>query len=187
MYNLEEIKKDLRMKLSDYRYNHSLSVALVCIELANIYNVDKDKAYVVGLVHDIAKEFSDEENIYYIEKYNLPRVDDEFKRIVHGEVGAAYLREKYNMDDEVCEAVRVHSIGSTDMTMLDKILFVADKIEPGKDYPGIEDERRVAKEDIDKALLLCLENNYKQLIGKGRRMHPISLEVLDNLKKANRV
>ena len=178
MYDIDLIKKDLEVLLSEKRYKHCLSVAAVSMELANIYGIDKDKAYVAGLVHDIAKEFSDDENNYYIDKYNLPKIDEEYKRIIHSYVGAVYLKEKYNMDDDICEAVRVHTTGSMNMSMLDKIVFVADKIEPGKDYPGIEEERIIAKEDINKALILCLENNYKKLISKGKKMYPLSLKLL---------
>ena len=90
------------------------------------------------------------------------------------------------MEDEICNAVMVHTVASIDMTLLDKILFVSDKIEPGKDYPGIEEERQIAKIDIDKAMLLCLENNYKKLTTKGKRMHSNSLKVLNHLiKKKN--
>lgn len=183
MFDIDKIKKDLKDNLSEYRYNHSLNVALVCVELANIYGVDSDKAYLAGLVHDIAKEFSEEEFNYYIKKYNLPLLDNEFNKLKHSYVGAVFLKEKYNMDDDICRAVKLHTIASSDMKLLDKILFVADKIEPGKDYPGIEEEREVAKKDIDRALLLCLENNYKKLVSKDKKMYPDSLVVLDNLKK----
>lgn len=182
MYNIDRIKEDLKQKLSEYRYNHSLNVANVCMELAKIYGIDKEKAYLTGLVHDIAKEFTKEENEYYQKKYKLLNFDEEYKRIIHSYVGAAYLKEKYNIDNEIYNAVKKHTIASLDMTMLDKILFVADKIEPGKDYPGIDKERELAKENIDKALILCLENNYKKLTSKGKKMHPTSLKVLNYLK-----
>lgn len=182
MYDIDLLKKDLEGLLSEKRYKHSLSVAAVAMELANIYGIDKDKAYLAGMVHDIAKEFSDEENDYYIEKYNLPKVEEEYKRIIHSYVGAVYLKEKYNMDDDICGAVSVHTTGSLNMSMLDKIVFVSDKIEPGKDYPGIDEERKLAKEDIDKCVILCLENNYRKLLSKGKRMHPLSSKVLCKLK-----
>ena len=92
-------------------------------------------------------------------------------------------KEKYNMSDEICKAVMSHTIANDNMSTLDKILFVADKIEPGKVYPGIEEERIIAKEDLDKAMLLCLENNYKKLTSKGKTMYPSTLKLLKQLKK----
>lgn len=182
MYDVDKIKDDLKNSLSEYRYNHSLNVANECVRLASIYGVDKNKAYLAGLVHDIAKEFSDEDNLYYINKYNLPKFELEYKKIIHSYVGSVYLKEKYNMDEEICRAVRVHTVADIDMSLLDKIVFVADKIEIGKNYPGIEEERAIANIDIDKALLLCLENNYKKLEKQGRNMYPSTLKVMNYYK-----
>lgn len=183
MYDIENIKNDLRENLSEYRYNHSLNVAEECVKLADKYGVDKEKAYLTGLVHDIAKEFSDEENFYYINKYGLNDDYINFSRIIHSYVGAFYLKEKYDMEEDVVKAVMVHTVPGLEMSLLDKILFVADKIEKGKDYTGIEEEREIAYIDLDKALLLCLENNYKKLESKGKRMHPNGIKVLKLLKK----
>lgn len=183
MYNIELIKNNLKENLSEYRYIHSLNVADTSKYLAKIYGINEELAYLTGLVHDIAKEFSEEQNEYYINKYNLPRFEPEYQRIVHSFVGAAYLKEQYNMDDEICKAVMLHTIANDNMTTLDKILFVADKIEPGKKYPGIEEERLIVKKDLDEAMLLCLENNYKKLSSKGKTMYPSSLKILKQLKK----
>ena len=179
---VETIKKDLENMLTNFRYEHSLLVAEEARLLAKHYNLDSEKAYLAGLVHDIAKDLIQEEEAYYINKYKLPRISEEFKRIIHSYVGDVYLKEIYNMDEEICKAVRVHTTASTDMTLLDKIVFVADKIEPGKDYPGIEEEREIARKNIDEAVLLCLENNYKKLISKGKKVYPLSLEVLNYFK-----
>lgn len=185
MYEVEKIKEDLRCMLSKRRYNHSLNVASVAKELASIYNVDEEKAYVAGLTHDIAKEFSDEENKYYLNSYHLDEylLSDEYKKILHAYIGAKYVKDKYNLDDDICDAINVHTIASPDMDMLAKILFVADKIEPNKDYIGIEDERRLAYINIDESLKLCLENNIKSLAFKGKQPHKNTIDTLNLLKK----
>ena len=185
MYEVEKIKNDLERMLSEYRYNHSLNVAKVAEELAGIYNVDKEKAYLTGLVHDIAKEFTDEENKYYIKKYKLSSklLKKEFKKILHAYVGASYLKDVYNLDDDICKAVYVHTVASPDMDLLAKILFVADKIEPNKDYIGIDEERELAYQDINNALILCLENNIKKLESKGKRPHKNTIKTLKKLTK----
>ena len=125
MYNIELIKTNLKKNLSEYRYIHSLNVAQTSKELAKIYGINEELAYLTGLVHDIAKELTDEENEYYINKYNLPRFEPEYQRIVHSFVGAVYLKEQYNMDDEICRAVMSHTIANDNMTTLDKILLNA--------------------------------------------------------------
>ena len=120
---LEKIKNDLKSKLSEYRYGHSLRVADVASELAECYGYNKNKAYLAGLVHDIAKEFSDEENIAWIKKYELNNdlLLPEYKKIIHADVGAVVIKEKYNLDEEISNAVLYHTIGSINMSLLDCI------------------------------------------------------------------
>ena len=185
MYNIEKIKKDLKEILSEKRYSHSLRVSEIALDLAKKYNEDTNKAYIAGLVHDIAKEFTEEQNIYYITKYNLSKryLKKECKNVLHGPVGAAYLKEKYDMEDEICNAVKVHTTASSNMTMLDKIIFVADKIEPNKNHLGVEEERKLAYTNIDKCIILCLENNIKNLKERDKIFDETIIKTLSILKK----
>lgn len=185
MSDIEKIKSDLRCLLSEYRYLHSLRVAEVAKGLAARYSFDIDKAYATGLIHDIAKEFSDEKNRDIIYKYHLPLeyLDKNYRKILHAYIGAVVAREKYGFDEEACHAVASHAIGSIPMELLDKIIFVADKIEPYKTYEGIELERRMASHDLNQAVIMCIENNHKKLIREKKYIHPKSIEVLNYLKK----
>lgn len=185
MYQVEKIKNDLRSSLSVKRYEHSLRVAEEARRLAKVYRVDEEKAYVAGMVHDVAKEFTDEENIKWLSNYHIDNkvLDTEFKTVIHAQIGAIVAKEKYHLDDDICQAIRYHTIGNIKMELLDKIVFVADKIEPLKDYPGIEDERILAYQNIDEALFLCLKNQKKKQELKGKKIHPDSLELLDYLEK----
>ena len=179
----ERIKKDLKELLSDYRYEHSLRVGETAKELARIYKVDEEKAYLAGITHDIAKEFTKEQN-EAIMKRNHQTIDkEENPRINHAIVGAVYAKEKYHLDDEITHAIFSHTVGDIPMSDLDKIVFVADKIEPGKNYPGIEEERQLSKENLDKAIILCMENNQKKLKKENKKIVPKSIEVLSYLKK----
>lgn len=185
MCEVEKIKNDLKQMLSEYRYLHSLRVAEEARKLADIYSCDCDKAYLVGLTHDIAKEFSADENFDIIMKYHLSMklLEEQYHKILHAYIGAVVLREKYGFDEEACHAVACHAIGDIPMNILDKIIFVADKIEPGKEYDGIEEERRLAYLDINEALILCIENNHKKLMRKNKNIYPKSLEVLGYMKR----
>ena len=179
---IERIKKDLKELLSDYRYEHSLRVGETSKELAHIYHIDEEKAYLAGLIHDIAKEFTKEQN-EAIMKRNRQTIDkEENPRINHAIVGAVYAKEKYHLDEEIIHAISSHTIGDIPMSTLDKIVFVADKIEPGKNYPKIEEERQLAKENLDKAIILCIENNHQKLMKEKKKVAPKSIEVLNNLK-----
>ena len=188
MSDVEKIKSDLRCLLSEYRYLHSLRVAEVAKGLAACYSYDINKAYATGLVHDIAKEFSDEENRDIVRKYHLPIefLDKNYRKILHADIGAVIAREMYGFDEEACHAIASHAVGSIPMNLLDKIIFVADKIEPCKHYEGIELERKMASIDITQATVMCIENNQKKLIREKKLVHPKSIEVLKYLKNDNK-
>ena len=185
MSDVEKIKGDLRDLLSEYRYLHSLRVAEVAKGLACLYCYDMHKAYMTGLVHDVAKEFSFEENKRVIEKEHLDRslLDVSYRKMLHADIGAVIAREKYGFDEEMCHAIASHVVGNIPMNLLDKIVFVADKIEPGKVYDGIELERRMASVDIDKAMIMCIENNHKKLVREKKPIYPKSQLVLEYLRK----
>ena len=184
MKNVEEIKRELKFIMSEYRYLHSLRVADVAKRLAKVYSYDKDRAYITGLVHDIAKEYSEEENREAIKKYNLSMdlLNIDYHKILHSDIGACIIKDKYGLDEEICHAVRCHTIGDIPMNLLDKILFVADKIEPGKNYEGIEEEREMAYKDIHEATIMCISNNHKKLVKNNKKIYPKSIDVLNYLK-----
>ena len=149
---------------------------------------DVNKAYLAGLVHDIAKEFSDEENRRLVLKYGLPLtiLEDDYHRILHSDIGALYVKEVFHFDDEICHAIKSHTIGDIPMNLLDKIIYVADKIEPGKKYDGIDEERKLAYQDIHEATILCMENNHLTLKKEKKKILAKSKEVLTYLKNEKR-
>lgn len=181
MLNLDEIRLELKRNLSNYRYEHSIRVAEEAKKLANHYKVNEEEAYLAGLLHDITKEFSDEANEYWVNKYKLPKflLESNYKKTCHAEIGAVVARELYKVNDNISQAIRYHTIGNINMTMLDKIVFVADKIESGKYYNGIDEEREMAYQDIDKALILCLQNNKEKLEKEGKLFNKESEKVLN--------
>lgn len=181
MYNIDDIKNDLKGLLSDFRYNHSLLVAESAKILALKYNLDSDKAYITGLVHDIAKEFDDNKNNYYVNKYNIDNIylTDELKPVLHGLVGAHYIKEKYNMDDEICDAVRYHTLGHPNMTLFSKIILVADKLgRVNKD----EELERIAFSNIDAALIIILKRQKDKLSKLNKKLHPDTEALLKKIE-----
>ena len=187
MYDIEKIKEDLKNNLSEFRFEHSLLVANEAQKLALHYKLDSEKAYVAGLVHDIAKEFDDIENNKWIKKYNLSGdvFSPEYKNVIHANIGAVVVKEYYGFDDKICNAVCYHAIGNPHMSELDKIVFIADKIARKTTTPLIEELKILAYQDIDKALELYLKNQIIKLESHGLQMHPISLELLKYLENKN--
>ena len=181
MLSLEDIKLSLVDKLSNYRYDHSMRVALEAKKLAKHYGIDEENAYLAGLLHDVAKEFSLEESREWILKYGLSESLLKNVKTCHAGVGALVAKDLYGVNDIVCRAIQYHTVGNVEMNVLDKIVFIADKIESGKDYPGIEEERLLAYEDIDKALILCLINNKRKLEKEGKKFNVDSEKLLSYL------
>ena len=174
-----KIKFYLRRNLSRYRYWHSIRVASECKRLAKYYNLNIKDAYLAGLLHDIAKEYDYDKVKYFINKYNLVIEED---YIIHSKIGALVARELYNINDFVFNAILYHTIGNESMNMLDKIVFIADKIEKKKDYPGVDILRKLAYVDIDKCLISYLEKSDLYLKSLGKKLHGDSVKLLIRLE-----
>lgn len=189
-WNILEIEKDVKEALSEYRYKHSLNVMEEAASLAKHYKASKDdieKCKVCGLTHDLCKELTEEENEQLVKKYNLPRelLSKENKNLIHGFLASVIVKEKYNFDEDMVLAIRYHTTGYPNMDLLAKIIYLADKIEKNKNYPGIEQERLLAYQDIDEAIILCLKNQIKKLTGENKKINKMAydtLEYLENIK-----
>lgn len=125
---ISEIEQIVKKVLSEKRYYHSLCVMEKCGELAEIYGIDRDIAKKVGLVHDIAKEMSDEEKLVYIKEngININNVEKTHVGLLHAKIGADIAKKKLKFTPEMCRAISLHTTGGENMNLLDKILFVAD-------------------------------------------------------------
>lgn len=182
--DIRKIKTKLKKDLSHFRYDHSIRVAKEAKRLAKHYHIDKKKAYLTGLIHDIAKELTEEENNYWIKKGNLSSdlQKEEYKNIKHADIGAIIAKEEYNLDDDICNAIKYHTIGNKDMDMLAKIIFIADKIGRKKIPEALKPVKKLAYQDIDEALLYCLEKQETKLKDKGIKLHKDTKELLKKLQ-----
>ena len=173
---IEKIKEDLKQILSERRYTHSIGVMEMAEELAKIYNVDIETARIAGLLHDNAKEMSKEEMLKYIEENNIEI--NEFERfnipLLHGKIGADIAKKKYGVNKQIQKAIEYHTTTNPNMDKLAKIIYVSDKVELTRksDSFDIEAERELAKQDLDKALLLIIKNTTKYLIENNKLKTP---------------
>ncbi|MBQ2941790.1 MAG: nicotinate-nucleotide adenylyltransferase [Clostridia bacterium] len=178
--SLSEIIKKLKGTLKESRFRHTLGVADTAVALAKHYGADTDKAYLAGLLHDSAKNFTDDELFALCDKYNIPLSEDDRKAppIIHSYVGAAIAEVEYGIEDkEILDAIYYHTTGSEDMSLLSKIIFVSDMTEPGrKDFPGLSEIRRLMYEDIDKALVASMDATISYAKMKGSFLHPDTLK-----------
>lgn len=179
---IDEIKNDLKDILTEFRYEHSLLTAIEAKDLASYYNIDSDKAYLAGLVHDIAKDLSIDQVNYYIDKYNIKDFDN-YEDVLHAEIGYYIVKEKYNLDEDICNSVRYHSLGNIDMTLFDKIIFIADKIGRSNRNKDLENVKLMAYKDIDSAIMMCLEYVKNKLDRINKPFHNESKKLLELLNK----
>ncbi len=187
---IEELKEELKKYITnEKRYLHSLGTMKMCKILAKKYNVDIEKAEKVGLVHDIAKEIIDEEAIKYVKENNIEitEVEKYNTKLLHGKIGADLCRKIYNFDEDMCSAIKWHTTGRANMSILEKIVFCADKIEENRKYDNVEYYRNLVLKDIDQAVLEIIDYTIKSNIEKGKLLLEKSIEtrnyILINQKK----
>lgn len=178
MMKIEKIKKDLEKSLSGKRYRHSGGVADMGKHLAKLYGADPEKAYLAGWVHDAAKELSLADMQTIIPMDSPLRQDEPMftsRALLHGPAGSLLIESRYGIEDtEIQSAVRYHTTGRVDMTLLEKIIFLADYIEPSRDFPGVETLRKLAEKDLDKAVLAAYDSTISHLLEQGAYIYDLT-------------
>lgn len=171
---VRQMISDIRSRLSDFRFSHSMCVANAARELALQYGADPKKAYIAGILHDVLKEMKKEESLSYFAKKNIPLtpLEREAEKLHHAVAGAHYIREQYGVSEDIVSAVRYHTTGREDMSLLEKILFVADFISADRDYPGVEDMRARAKISLEYAMEEGLRFTIEDLARENKPIHP---------------
>ena len=176
---IEKIKKRLREMLTEKRYIHSLNVADSAVKMSKIYGADEEKAYLAGLVHDCAKYFKKEQVDYYVDKYyiELDALERGNIALSHSVIGSYVAKYDFRIKDEdILKAVRYHTTGNVDMGLLEKIIYIADLIEDGRDYPGVDELRELAYGGkLDEAMILSFNNTISLMMKKGNTIHPRSV------------
>jgi len=180
------MKDSMKMLLKESRYLHSVGVMEVSYDLALINGYDTEKASIAGILHDCARTLADEELRKECEKYHLPvsALEERLRFLLHGKVGAAYAKDKFGVEDEdILNAIIYHTTGRPAMTLIDKILFTADYIEPyRKQLPRIDEIRRIAYTDLDLAMFMILENILEYLKSTGTEIDSLTIETYEYYK-----
>ena len=176
MYDLKELRKAMKEVQSSKRFEHTKGVEYISAALAMRYGASMADALAAGLLHDCAKCLTDDKQLSICEKHGLVVTDAEKKNpfLLHSKVGACLAEHKYGIKNkDVLNAIRNHTTGRPGMSLLEKIVFIADYIEPGrKDAVNLTDIRRLAFEDLDRALLYILEDTLKYLEEAGGDVDP---------------
>ncbi|MCL4424888.1 MAG: bis(5'-nucleosyl)-tetraphosphatase (symmetrical) YqeK [Firmicutes bacterium] len=182
----EVITRRVRQALSDKRWRHSQKVAEVAVALAKRYHLDEEKASLAGILHDFAKEIDDGLMLKLAAEFNIINnmVERDHPNILHGPVAAAMVQETFDVgDQEVIAAIAHHTTGAAGMTDLEKIIFLADFIEPTRNFPGVDKLRRLAEESLEQAVLAGLEHTFIYLLRRGLAIHPSGIEAWNDLRR----
>lgn len=174
----DELLKKIMENMSEKRFHHVLGVEKTAIELAKRYGFDTEKAGLAGLLHDYAKELPEQIFLDLIDTYQL---DVELKKwgnnIWHGLVGIYKIQEDFGVrDKEILRSIEIHTVGSSDMSLLDKIVYVADYIEPNRCFPLVEEARMIAKKSLDKAVAYETVHTVEYLAHHSLPIFPKTIE-----------
>lgn len=186
MQSIDEITRYLKMNLSEKRFLHTLGVAETAEDLARRWGADCAKAFLAGLVHDCAKEipFADTVKLLKNSGYKLTELEKSTSGILHAPLGAVLAEEIFGIDDPVVlNAVRYHTTGRAGMTILEKIIYIADFIEPNRNYKESDEVRELAKTDLDRAALKETDMVIKFTVDKGRTLHTDTIHTRNYLLK----
>lgn len=174
--SFDAMKQELEKRLKPSRFAHSIGVSETAAVLAERFGVDEQQARIAGLLHDCAREFRNEDMIAEAQKRKIAigAVEQAMPLLLHAYIGAKRIREIYQVEDEAVEqAIWRHTVGGPEMTALDKIIWFADMIEPGRNYPGVEKLRQLAQEaSLDDMVLAGFSQSIRFVVEKGHLIHP---------------
>ena len=188
LYMPEEIVS-IRSRLASVirrkRLNHTMLTACEAVKLAHLYGADTQKARLAAILHDCIK-LPNKELLEYCAQHCYDITEEERRNpyLIHARLGAVIAMEEYGVKDpEVLQAIKNHTLGRVGMSLLDKIIYVADKIEPSREFDGVEEMRKAAYDDINLGMLMVMEHSARYTEASGRAVNPATQSVMDYLKK----
>lgn len=181
-----KIIASLKSRLEEKRFFHSLNVADAAKELAEIYGCDVQKAYYAGLVHDCTKNTPADKQLDIIKSggIELTELEKNSPKLWHAVSGSIFMQTEYGISDkDMISAVRYHTTGKADMSLLEKIVYVADFTSAERNYKNVEEIRAFAKSDIDRAVFEGADFCIKELTARGSLIHPDTVAARDYYRK----
>lgn len=183
MISEKEANELVKSILSEKRYYHSVCVMERCEEYAKDFGLDINDARIIGLLHDIAKEMPKEEKVAYCKENNLSinEVEEKHITLLHGKIAAHMAKNIYGLRDELADAIEFHTTGRDNMTIWDKILYVADTTGKDRNYSNTEYFYKLSKENFDKCIIEILLFSIKDRIDDRKMIHVDSINALNFL------
>ncbi len=165
--NIEQMKNELEKSVGTKLFGHCVRTMEEAVKLAETYNVDVNKAKIAGLLHDCGKLW-----------------DKQTDNLRHAKIGADLAKKTYNIEDvDILNAIRYHTTGREAMSLLEKIIYIADKIEPNRNFEGVEEMRKLAYNNIDEAIIKSLISTISYVKNRNMKLDTDSLKTLNYLNK----
>lgn len=178
------IKSILQDNLDDYRYFHSICVAEESQRLAKLYAEDEENAYLAGLLHDITKCLTKEEHLKIFSDFDiiLSDVESSSEKLWHAISGAAYVKNVLKLDsDEIISAIRFHTTAKSNMSLLEKILYLADFTSADRSYDDVDIMRKLVNSNLNDAMLYALHYTIEELLNKKAAVHPDTMDAYNEI------
>lgn len=174
-YNADRYINLIRSRLSDYRFHHSMCVADSAKQLAARFGEDESKAYLAGILHDVMKEAPESEQLEACEKagFKMTQLELSNKKLYHQMSGAAFIKTELGITDcDLINAVRYHTTGRANMSLLEQILYIADFISADRDYDDVDKMREKADEGLKEAMVYAMRYTIVENVNKLKTIHP---------------
>jgi len=182
--NWTDIEADLKKILTPKRFKHTMNVVETAGKLARNFGYDRDQARLAALLHDCAKNLTDQQQLDYAKQHQIEidRVCQNDPQLLHGPVGAVLAKERYGVKDaEIQIAIDCHTTGRQNMSTLDKIVYLADYIEKDRSFPGVDTIRQIAETDLDGATIMALTNCICHVAQTGALIHKRTIDARNDL------
>ncbi|SCG83715.1 putative protein yqeK [Proteiniborus sp. DW1] len=181
---IHEVEKRLINSIGSERYFHSVRVMEEAVKLASIYKCDKEKAAIAGLLHDCGKFKNEDELLKKSCDFDIIQSGSYFTNtaLIHGVLGAEIAKREFHIEDrDILNAIQYHTTGRENMTLLEKIIYISDYIEPDRNFLGVDEIRKLAYENLDLALVKAMDKTIKHIIDKGYYLHPDTINARNYL------
>ena len=184
----EELYNDVKSRLSEKRFKHTEGVIKRSLEYAEIYGANIEDTRIAALAHDIAKQIPQEESFELLKKYNieLDEIEKENFNLIHSKLGAEIVKEKYGFNDDIINAIKYHTTGRENMSILEKIIFLADATEENRTYKELDMLVSMIKDDIDEGMIYTFNWTFNDITNKRFLLHLNSVKAYNYLVKKHK-
>ncbi|SFE21538.1 putative HD superfamily hydrolase of NAD metabolism [Paenibacillus algorifonticola] len=179
----DQMIESVKAQMPEKRWKHTEGVMATAVQLAVRFGENPEQAELAAILHDVAKYWPVDRMEKVLRDQKLaPELLAQDKNLWHAEVGAWVAEHEYGVTDAlVLDAIRFHTSGRLAMTRLDKVVCLADYMEPGRDFPGVDDIRRLSKDSLEQALLAGFDSTILLLLKKGKAIFPLTIEARNGL------